>query len=173
MNKRFIPYAHAVSVFEIDPSFFQKENVEVLLIDLDNTLDSYKTKTPSQRTIDFVKKMHDANIKVIITSNNRGKRVSTYANALNVPYIANLKKPFAKKLNIFLSNNNFHKENVMMIGDQVLTDIGAGNGAGIKTILVEKLVKEDQFTTHFNRLLDTPMRKHLRKNNLLINWRDK
>ena len=51
MFKSFIPFAHANSIYEINPEFFVKHGVKVLFIDLDNTLDSYKAFTPKENAI--------------------------------------------------------------------------------------------------------------------------
>ena len=46
MLKRFIPFAHAESIYKIDLSFYQKLGIKYVFVDLDNTLDSYKQATP-------------------------------------------------------------------------------------------------------------------------------
>ena len=53
-----------------------------------------------------------------------------------------------------------------------MTDIKSGNGAHIKTLLTEPIVKEDQWQTRFNRMFDKPVRKRLKKKNLLNDWRN-
>ena len=68
---------------------------------------------------------------------------------------------------------NYKPEETMLVGDQLMTDVLAGRGAHIRVMLTEKVVKEDQFTTHFNRLLDRPIRKHLKKKGKLPDWRTK
>ena len=40
-------------------------------------------------------------------------------------------------------------------------------------ILTDKIVKEDQPTTHFNRLFDRPIRRHLKRKGKLIDWRER
>ena len=62
---------------------------------------------------------------------------------------------------------------VMLVGDQLITDVLAARGAHIRVLLTEKVVKEDQWTTHINRLLDRPIRKHLNKKGKLPDWRTK
>ena len=61
----------------------------------------------------------------------------------------------------------------MLVGDQMMTDVLAGKGAHIKVVLTEKIVKEDQWTTHINRVFERPIRKYHRKRNNLIDWRNK
>ena len=51
-------FAHAKSVFEIDINFFKKYNVKTLLMDLDNTLDSYRLYIPTERSKEFIQKLN-------------------------------------------------------------------------------------------------------------------
>lgn len=170
MRKRLIPYCHAKNIYEIDINFFVSQDVKYLFVDLDNTLDSYKTLTPSEKAIELKKKLDDVNIELIIVSNNTSKRVSNYAEALNVKYFSGVRKPFSAKLNKIIDFNQYDRKNIMMIGDQVVTDIQSANGANIRSILVDKLVKEDQPTTRFNRIFDKIYRKKLIKKHLYKEW---
>ena len=165
-------FAHAKSVFEIDVDFFKQHNVKTLLMDLDNTLDSYRLYEPTDRSREFINKLIDAGIQPFIISNNRGKRVSSYANSLGIEYMWSSGKPFAFKLKKLIKERNWKVEELMMVGDQMLTDAGMANKANIRMILTDKIVKEDQWTTHFNRLFDRPMRKHYAKKGELIDWRE-
>ena len=172
MWKRFVPFAHAQSIFEIDVSFYKNLGVKFLLVDLDNTLDSYKTELPSKRVVDLKEDLLMDGIEIIITSNNTGKRVTKYARALGVRFMSKVGKPFSKKLLRKLRVLKIRKDEVMLIGDQIVTDISCANGAKIKNVLTEKLVEEDQPTTRFNRLFDNPLRKKLNKKHLLKDWRE-
>lgn len=172
MWKRFIPFAHAQSIFEIDVSFYKNLGVKFLLLDLDNTLDSYKTELPSKRVVDLKEDLLMEGIEIIITSNNTGKRVTKYARALGVRFMSKVGKPFSKKLLRKLKALKIKRHEVMLIGDQIVTDISCANGARIKSVLTEKLVEEDQPTTRFNRLFDNPLRKKLNKKHLLKDWRE-
>lgn len=173
MNKRFIPYAHAQNIFEIDLSFYKKNKIKHIFVDLDNTLDSYKSKIPSKRTIDFYNTLVQNGISLTIVSNNVQKRVKEYAEALGVKYFCSIRKPFYKRICNAITKLGYNKDDIVMIGDQIFTDVACGNGAKIKTILVEKLVKEDQLTTRINRIFDKPYRKKLERKKLLIDWRDR
>lgn len=173
MNQRLIPYCVAKSIYDIEPAFFQKHQISTLFVDLDNTLDAYNQPLPSQEAFELKKRLEALGIKIIVVSNNTVKRVSTYANALGVKYVGSLRKPFACKLKRFIKKMNVDVSKTMMIGDQLVTDVICGNGAGLRVILTEKLVKEDQWTTRFNRLFAEPHYKKLQKHNLLVNWEDK
>ena len=173
MFKKFIPFAHATSIYEIPVDFYKSQGVKLLLVDLDNTLDSYRLNVPTPRAVDLVKSLQETGLKVVIVSNNRGKRVQAYAHSIGLPCINSARKPFPWKIKRFLKENNYSQEETMLVGDQLITDVLAGRNAHIRVVLTEKIVKEDQWTTHINRLLDRPIRKHLKKKGRLPDWRTK
>lgn len=171
MLKRFIPFAHAESIYEIDLSFYKKLGIKYVFADLDNTLDSYKQAIPLEKAKELKANLEKEGIELIIVSNNTGARVQKYSKELGVRHFSSLAKPFSVKIKKIMKRSNIKPEEVIMIGDQIVTDISCANGAKIKSVLTEKLVKEDQPTTRFNRLFDNPLRKKLKRKNLLKDWR--
>ena len=171
MLKRFIPFAHAESIYKIDLSFYKKIGIKYVFADLDNTLDSYKQSTPLEKAKELKANLEKAGIELIIVSNNTGARVQKYSKELGVRHFSSLAKPFSCKLKKIMKRSSIKPEEVVMIGDQIVTDISCANGAKVKSVLTEKLVKEDQPTTRFNRLFDNPLRKKLKRKNLLKDWR--
>ena len=172
MKNKYVPYAVAESIYEIDIDFFLKENVKVLLVDLDNTLDSYKLYHPTERARKLADDIQKAGITLVIISNNRGKRVRTYANDLNLPYLHSAAKPFGFKIRKFIKDNGWDPKDIMFVGDQMVTDVAAAKRAGLRVILTDKIVKEDQWTTHINRIFGRRIRKYHKKRGNLISWRE-
>lgn len=168
--KKLLPFAHAKCVYDIDPDFFKKLNVKYIFLDLDNTLATHKTLIPSKETLTYIKNLKNHDLIPVIISNNKESRVKAFANKCEVDYIYKTCKPYIFKLNKYLKANNIKKEYVIMIGDQLLTDIKCANSLGVKSILTEKLWSGDQFITKFTRWFDTIKRNELRKNNQLIDW---
>lgn len=173
MFKRFIPFAHAQSIYEIGVDFFVRNGVKTLFIDLDNTLDSYRATSPQERTVNKVKELRDAGITPVIISNNKARRVCVYADKLGIEYLASARKPFSKKIKQEIARRGLTNDDVMLVGDQMMTDVLAAHGAKIRVVLTEKVVKEDQWTTHINRLMDRPIRRYHRKRGNLVDWRNK
>ena len=171
MNKRVIPTYYAKSLFDIDISFFKELGIKYVFTDLDNTLDSFKQKEPSNRVIKLKENLLKENIELIIISNNKGPRVEYYSKLLGVKYLPRAGKPFSKKINMYIEDNKMEKEQIIMVGDQLMTDIKAGNGCHIKTILTDPIVNEDQWQTRFNRMFDSPVRRKLKRRKLLNSWR--
>lgn len=170
MFKKFIPFAHALNVFEIDPSFFVRNKIKNVFVDLDNTLDSYKAHVASRQVIELKQSLQMYDLNLIIISNNKDHRVKEYADSLGVSYLASTHKPFKKRLLAYMANNNLNIEESILVGDQLLTDVLLGHNTGLRVILTEKIVKEDQWTTKFNRLIDRPIRKYLKKKGKLVRW---
>ena len=110
------------------------------------------------------------NIEMIIISNNKERRVNPYASKLGVRYLFSTRKPFTKRLLKFMNENNISKNETIVVGDQLVTDIRMAKKAKIFCLLCDPIVKEDQWTTHFNRLIDRPIRRHLKKHKLLKSW---
>ena len=165
--KRFEPDFYAKDIFSIDVSFYIEHGIKCVLSDLDNTLDAFDKLDPSQRVIDLKNKLNKEGIELVIVSNNKEKRKGIYCSKLGVKGIFSCRKPFKKKISLFIKKLNYQKEEVVLIGDQLLTDVQCGKNAEIKVILTEPIVKKDQWTTKFNRLIDKPIRKHLKKNGYL------
>ncbi len=70
MLKIFRPTYHAQSVYDIDINFYKKHGFKNVIVDLDNTLDSYKLFEPSVRAKELIKRLLAAGIDVFIISNN-------------------------------------------------------------------------------------------------------
>lgn len=172
MKNKYVPFAVAKSIYEIEVDFYKLQGVKILLMDLDNTLDSYKLYHPTDKAKELIKKIQEAGILPIIVSNNRGKRVRTYANDLNLEYINSAAKPFGRRINNFIQKHGWNKDDIMFIGDQMITDVAAAKRVGLRVILTDKIVKEDQWTTHINRIFGRRIRKYHAKRGNLINWRE-
>ena len=60
-------------------------------------------------------------------------------------------KPFTWGIDRALKLFHFKKKEVVMVGDQLMTDIRAAHRAGIRSILVKPLVEHDSIKTQINR----------------------
>ena len=176
--KKFIPSFYSKNIFEINIDFFLKNNFKYILCDLDNTLDAYFNKKPSEFTKNFVKKIIDSGLDIIIVSNNSKKRVKNYCDGFDAQYKNKIKfvsralKPYKFKVKKFLLLNNIPLNKCIMVGDQILTDIKFANNLKISSLLTEELENKNQFISLINKKIDKIIRRKLLKRNLLKNWRD-
>ncbi len=172
MIKRKIPFAHAKSIYDVDLSFFKKHGIKVVLTDLDNTLAPIYQKDADEKVFDLVKRYKEAGLRLIIVSNNTGKRVKRFSAELGIENACWMLKPLSLRLKKFLKKQKIDKSEVILVGDQILTDIMAGNGAKIKTLLTEPLVPEDPIWTRWNRFFEKPTRKKLLAKHIVKEWEE-
>lgn len=168
--KKFSPTYHAENIYGVDPAFFTQIGVKVLVLDLDNTLASHDEPLPSEKTRKLLKALQDEGLRLYIVSNNKKKRVDKYMASLNIPYLAAAYKPLTGRIRRFLKKEKVDLGELMMVGDQILTDVFCANKLGVKILLTDKLVVSDQWTTRINRLIDEPIRKRLIRKNKLKEW---
>lgn len=159
------------SVYHLTVDKLNKQNIKGILVDLDNTIVAWNNPYGSEELKLWLEDMKQNNIKVIIVSNNTNTRVEKVANVLNVPFVANAKKPTSIGLKKAYQRLNLPKENVVMIGDQLMTDILGGYRFGIRTILVKPLVDSDLLATKLNRIVEKIYMKIYRKK-YNLEWRE-
>ncbi len=144
--KRFYPDFRFNSVSDIKADFFAENNIGFAILDIDNTLVSYKTKRADGTARDFLKMLENLGVKYAFVSNNHKKRVELFAKDFDAPFVSNAAKPFTLGIGRAMRKIGAKKDKTVLIGDQVFTDVYAGKRAGIKTIMVNPIeAKETPF----------------------------
>jgi len=146
---RYIPTVYKKSVFDINYENLYNIGIRHLMFDLDNTLTWAKSKEVTTEIRELIKKLKNK-FTVDIVSNSRKRRVASIAKKLDVGYVSFARKPSVKSFIIIQDKYNCGKEEMIIIGDQLLTDIKAGNKYGIKTLLIDP-IGNDLFVTYYNR----------------------
>ena len=163
----FIPDMYQKSIYHIDYDKLKDSGIKCLLFDLDNTCVPYKDKDPNKKLIDLFETLKDMDFKVIIFSNATKKRLTPFKNGLGVDCSASSKKPSTKKLFKVIKTFDFNLSEVVIIGDQLYTDMLCGNRAGFKTVLVNPMSKYDFFITKISRFLEKKLFKKMAKKDIL------
>lgn len=171
MYRHFVPSEYVKKVFDITPELLISKNIQGIITDLDNTLVEWDRPDATPLLIEWLKSMKDAGIQVVIVSNNNELRVKSFANPLGIPFIFQARKPMGRAFRKALAIMNVKKEQVVVIGDQMLTDIFGGNLNKMHTILVLPVAKSDGFFTRFNRLVERRIMKKLKEKGQLT-WEE-
>lgn len=161
----YVPDMYQKSIFTIDYKRLKEQGIKYLIFDLDNTIalvDEKKTPIKTKTLFDKLKR----DFIVLIISNNTKKRVKEYSEQLEVPFISMAMKPWTKGLMQIKKKYQCSKEEMCMIGDQIMTDILSGNLYKIYTILVDPLGKKDLKITALNRWIENKVLKKLKQKNL-------
>jgi HAD superfamily phosphatase (TIGR01668 family) len=171
-TSRWLPTFYARQLFEVTPAFFKKQKIKFLCCDLDNTLAPFDEFTPRPEVKKWVQSLIDAGLTFLIISNNDEQRVKPFAESLGVDYLAKTGKPFKDKLLIFLKQKGYPKDKVMVIGDQLLTDVWLANRLGMKSLFTEKLVAYDHWPTRPNRIIESFLKRRYHRQQRFNHWRN-
>ena len=158
------PDAHFNNVREITINFLQKNKINALILDVDNTLIDYDKNLPEE-TIEWAKELKNNNIKLYILSNtNKKEKVKTVANKLGIEYMYFAKKPLKTGFKKVQEKLKEPSPNIAVVGDQIFTDIVGGNRCKMFTILVEPIAEKDIWITMVKRPLENAIKKKYHKN---------
>ncbi|TXL68041.1 YqeG family HAD IIIA-type phosphatase [Cerasibacillus terrae] len=171
MLKLFLPNNHVKSIFEIEPKELTKIGIKGIITDLDNTLVAWDVREATPEVYEWFKKMKEEDIKITIISNNKEERVRFFSEPLDTPYVFSARKPLTRAFKKAAQNMGLSNEEVVVIGDQLLTDVLGGNAAGFYTILVVPIVETDAKVTKFNRRIERMILNKMRKKGM-ITWEE-
>ncbi len=158
------PDAHFNNVREITINFLQKNKINALILDVDNTLIDYDKNLPEE-TIEWAKELKNNNIKLYILSNtNKKEKVKTVANKLGIEYMYFAKKPLKTGFKKVQEKLKEPSPNIAVVGDQIFTDIVGGNRCKMFTILVEPIAEKDIWITMVKRPLENAIKRNYHKN---------
>lgn len=160
--ERFRPDFIYYQVEEITIAWLKKENVKYIFLDVDNTITGWAEKTVPDSVAQWLEKILANNIKVILISNSGNKRLQKIAAEFSIKYISwaakPSKRPFAEALKYL---DCLNKQEVLVIGDQLFTDIWGGNKMGLKTLLVTPRYQKEFFYTKIIRKIERKVLKIL------------
>lgn len=140
---KFYPTQHEKSVFNIDYDKLWALGYRGIIFDIDATLVPHGLDVTEQVN-DLFKHIHDLGFKTLLLSNNNEARIQQFNRIIQTNYIADANKPnpnnYLKSLKIL----NLPCNEVLMIGDQLFTDILGANRCGISSILVDFLPQQNE-----------------------------
>ncbi|RKD73060.1 hypothetical protein ATL39_2262 [Sinobaca qinghaiensis] len=162
MLKRFIPNEYIPSVYDLDLDHLHERNIKGIITDLDNTLVEWDRPEATPELLSWVKLVKNKGFQVTIVSNNNKKRVSAFSKPSGITFIHSAKKPLGRAFRKAKKDMGLHTNEVVVIGDQVLTDVFGGNRSGFYTVLVVPIAKTDGMLTKINRNIERRVLKRLK-----------
>lgn len=156
------------SVKEVDPKELKAKGIRAIITDLDNTLVPWRHYEITPGVIEWLAHLEVEGIKICIASNTiHTERLKQLADTMNIPFVDRVQKPrrggFLRAMQLMGSNT----EETAVFGDQIFTDVLAGNRIGLMTILLRPpLSKEEFFSTQMVRYIENAVIRRLRKREL-------
>lgn len=144
MLERFYPYEYSDSVFSIDYKKLYDKGFRGILFDIDNTLVHHGDNSNPEIDALF-QKIQATGLKTLLLSNNDEDRVKRFTKNIDTLYICDADKPNTQGYLKAVKMLNIKKEEALVIGDQIFTDILGANRSQIASILV-KFIKQESET---------------------------
>ncbi len=156
--RSFFPDFARPSVYELTPARLAEHGFRALILDIDNTLVSPNAPADDAAR-SFAARMREAGIRIMVLSNNGEERARSFAAALACPYLAKAAKPrpdgFLKAVELLEADPS----SVLVVGDQLFTDIFGAHRAGLPALLVDALdPAHEQPFVRVKRVLECPLR---------------
>ena len=154
-------------VSDINPEILHKLNIKGIILDIDDTLAPHKCSIPDEEALKWVKSLKENNINLILVSNNFKNRVSKFAKKLDLPYIYMGLKPLSYGVKKAVKYLNLPQEEIILVGDQIFTDIIGANFLKLKSILVDPIGGKKTTLLKIKRFFEKSIRKKIKNNKKL------
>ncbi|WP_349775595.1 YqeG family HAD IIIA-type phosphatase [Halalkalibacter oceani] len=170
LNK-LLPNQYEKSIYNIDLDALRKKGIKGVITDLDNTLVEWDRPDATPEVRAWLKQLREAGMKVTIVSNNTSKRVKAFAEPEGIVFIHAARKPQRRAFRQACQAMELAKDEVVVIGDQIFTDVLGGNRAGLHTILVVPVSSSDGWATRLNRRMERIVLNWMKRRGM-IQWED-
>ncbi len=164
MFNRLMPDLYVPSIYSIDIEKLRAAGIRAVLTDIDNTLAPYSQTVPTAELLDFYGRLRNSGISVALISNNHAERVTAFNETTGFPAVFDCKKPSVRKIRALMLRMGAIPEHTAIIGDQIFTDILAGNVIGAFTILVNPIKDKTDPFTRFKRWCEKPVIRRYSRN---------
>lgn len=161
----------------VTPEFLTSLGIKLVVCDIDNTLAPYEMPDPDAVIENWFAQMKAAGIRFVFVTNNTSERADRFNRTLGLTVYANAKKPLTMALTRALKDAGLTPKDGAALGDQLFTDILAGQFRGLTTILVPPIKDKTSLFWRTKRVLERPLiaayfQKH--PDNALHNyWKEK
>ncbi len=135
------------SVKELTPEFLKQYGIKGIVFDLDETLAPRHKDGPAEDVLAHIKLLKKAGISMALVSNSPRERVADFNKDMHISIFPNAQKPRVKVLKRAVKQMGYEPHQVAMVGDQIFTDVLAGNRLHLLTVMVAPL--EDRKTNFF------------------------
>lgn len=146
-------------ITDITVELLNKHDIKALLLDVDNTMSTHHGTVLTDGLTEWIAKMSDSGIKLMVLSNSKRFRIEPFAARIGLPFISLGCKPLPTGYLRGVKALGEKRKNVAIVGDQIFTDILGGNIVGVKSILLTPIKLEDGWSFKVRRKLEKKLYK--------------
>lgn len=158
----FLPTVAVDNVTDITPKLIRAMKADTVILDVDNTLAENGSQIPLKGALEWAKSMRAAGIRMIIMSNNFKDRVAPFAAKFDLPFMYLSLKPLPMAYHRAAKKMGAHNRDVVVVGDQIFTDVIGANLAFMKSILLMPTNLETSLSFKIRRKLEIPLRHYVK-----------
>lgn len=140
---KLFPTVHAKSIFHIDYEVIKSLGYQAIIFDIDATLVPHGADTTDEIDALFYS-IHELGLQTLLLSNNSDERIKHFNRNIQTKYIPMANKPDSKGYIKAIQTLAVPKHQILVIGDQIFTDIVGANQCGLDTIIVDYLLHEGE-----------------------------
>ncbi len=159
----FLPDEFLPSVTALDTEKAWEEGIRVILFDIDNTLVPYDVPVADEALSRYLLSLRERGFFLALISNNNSDRVDKFNEAFGFFSISDAGKPSTAAVHRALTHFGVEPRELLVVGDQLLTDVLAARRAGCAVVAVEPIKKKESLFFSFKRMLEKPLKKFYEK----------
>lgn len=141
------------SAYQIPFEEFYEKGYRGIIFDIDNTLVPHGAPA-DERSMRLCQHLKEIGFQLCFVSNNSERRVAPFAEAMNANYVSHAGKPFKRGYRKAAEILCVESEQILFVGDQLLTDIWGANGVGYYSILVGPVHRNESFGIVMKRWIE-------------------
>ena len=149
---KFGPTYKIKSVFQLDIKKLKEDNIKLIIFDADCTLIEDKAFFVEEKMMNKILEFEKAGFSVVIASNGKIHRINKVFKEHPIKAYPMCLKPLPFKLKKIMKG--YKKSEVVLVGDQLFTDILCANFAGIKSYMVLPFGSEKGFFMKLKRRVE-------------------
>lgn len=131
----FYPTEYVSGVDQITPEWIAARGAKGLVFDIDNTVVAQDAPADEAAKAYF-RRLYEAGIRTFVVSNNGEPRVKAFAEAVGCGYYCKAQKPSRRGYLAAIRRMHLRRKEVIVVGDQLFTDIWGANRSRIRSVLV-------------------------------------
>ena len=139
MSFSLLPTFITPKLTDLTPQQLRSWEIQLLMMDFDNTIVPYTTSTPTEEMDRWLREMAASDIQLCVVSNSKKDRVKVFCGQYGIDCITHSRKPFRKGIRQCLNKYKFPPSHCALVGDQIFTDTLGANGLHVTSILVDAI----------------------------------
>ena len=153
MLRKLYPDEYLDSTYAIDFEGLYRQGYRGVLFDVDNNLVPHDAPA-DDRARELFRRLHSIGFATCLISNNKEPRVRSFARQVGTMYVFKAGKPKPRGYLAAAKKMRTNKDNTILVGDQIFTDVLGARLAGMRSIMVKPIHPKEEIQIVLKRYLE-------------------